>query len=247
MKRLALLALAAALAFAQQPAPVGPAPLAPGETIRVVDVKKGQAQTIQDNLGRIFPGISRVGQQLIVRGQPPVVDMIEDAIKKLDVSAPENQAVPNVELTVQLLLASTKEGTDAKTPIDLESTLRQLRSLFPYKSYRVLDTTILRGRSGQFLEASSSLSFGTATNGMLQVKVQPTVSPGPAPRSVRMARLELGLRIPIEVVPNSYQYQPSGINTEMDAKEGQKTVVGKANLVGSEDAIFMVITPKVIE
>lgn len=245
MKKFLLLCVIASVAFGQQPAPAAPAPLAPGETIRVVDVKKGQAATIQDNLGKIFPGISRVGQQLIVRGQPAVVDMIEAAIVKLDVAPPEAQPAPNVELTVQLLLATTKENADAKTPPDLESTVRTLRGVFPYKSYRVLDSTILRGRSGQWLESSSMMAL--SSNSMLTIKLQPTVNPGPAPRTIRSGRLELGLRIPVETSPNSFQYQHAGIITELDAKEGQKTVVGKTNLAGSEDAIFLVITPRIIE
>jgi len=45
---------------------------------------------------------------------------------------------------------------------------------------------------------------------------------------------------------------PGGSNAHistnsLDAKEGQKIVVGKANLANTEDAIILVITPKVIE
>jgi hypothetical protein len=37
------------------------------------------------------------------------------------------------------------------------------------------------------------------------------------------------------------------INTSLDAREGQKVVVGKSNMRGSDDAMILVITPRVLE
>lgn len=236
MKKLAILIAAAALGLAQ------PAPLAPGEVIRVVTVKNGGATNISDNLGRIFPGVSRAGGSLIVRGQPDVVNMIEEAIKKLDVPAPEALPAPNVELTVQMLLASPQDSPDAKVPADLEATVRQLRTLFQYKSYRLLDTQILRGRadSSGRLEVSGMMP---GTQNMLQFYAQSTVVAGPAPRNIRLSNANFGFRF---YQPNG-QFQPTGISGNFDIREGQKTVLGKSNLINSEDAIILVITPKVIE
>ncbi|MEI9813021.1 MAG: hypothetical protein WDO18_10290 [Acidobacteriota bacterium] len=248
MKKVFLLMTAGAILAVAQPTPARiPEPLAASEVVRVVDVKLANAYNIFSSLSAIFPGINRVENQLIVRGQPAVVDMIEAAIKKLDVAPPpppESRKVPNIELTVQLVRASPQDGPDAKIPADLEPTVRQLRALFPYKSYKVLDTEVLLGRSGiRNLEASGTLPGGST---IFQFKAWPTVVPGPAPRMVHLTNLELGFRDPV-VINGTTQYSSSGIHTEIDAKEGQKTVVGKSNVSGSEDAIFLVITPRIIE
>jgi hypothetical protein len=235
MKKLAILFFAAALAFAQ------PTPLAPGEVVRVVEVKNASATNISDNLGRIFPGVSRAGNSLIVRGQPEVVDMIEAAIKKLDTPTPEVLRAPNVELTVQMILASSQEFPDAKISADLEATVRQLRSLFQYKSYRLLDTEILRGRAepNNRFEISGTVP---GTVNIFQFYAQAAVIEGPAPRNIRLTNASFGFRFKVD-----NQYQPTGINGNFDIREGQKTVLGKSNLINSEDAIILVITPKVIE
>lgn len=233
MKKLAILFAAAALAFAQEKG--GPAPLAPGEVVRVVAVKNGDAPSIYSNLGKIFPGISIVGNNLIVRGQPAVLDTMEEAIKKLDVPSPDTQPARNIELTVQLLLGSAQELPDAKVPGDLDSTVRQLRTLSAYKSYRVLDTWVLRGREGE-RQGFSFQGVLPGSDQRVQFRVQQArVSTGAAPRTITLQYLSASFG------------NVSGIETSLDAGEGQKTVVGKSNLINSEDAIFLVITPKVIE
>jgi hypothetical protein len=237
MKELILtLAATACLALGQATAP---APLSPGEIIRVLEVKNGDAGAIQRNLGSIFPGVSQTNGRLIVRGQPAVVDMIEEAIKKLDVAAPDTLPALNVELTLQLLYGSAQEATGAAVATDLDATVRQLRALFPYKSYRMLDAQVLRSRSGQSIKASGSLPNGKSS---FQFEVLPFVMSGAAPRSIRMDRLNLNVR---QLFEN--QFIDARIETSLEAREGQKTVVGKANVTGTDDAIILVITPKVIQ
>lgn len=236
MKHTLLILVAAAAAWAQPAALPKPVELAPGEVLRVVDVTKGSATAIQTNLAALFPGITRVGDQLIVRGQPPVVDMIEAAIKKLDVPSPESRPAPNVELTVQLVLASAQEGPAAPVPASLQPTVRQLQGLFPYKSYRILETQVLRSAVGGRRQEVAGILPGTESQYFLSLRT--SLGPGPAPRAVRLSDFQFTLQ------QESIRAQ---ILTEMDALEGQSTVVGKANLRSSDDAIFLVITPKVIE
>lgn len=235
MKKLAILMIVAALAFGQDKAAApGPAPLAPGEVVRVVEVKNADATNIGDNLRTIFPGISRAGTSLIVRGQPDVVKMIEEAIQKLDVRSPESRPMPNVELTVQLLLGSAQELPDAKVPTDLDAIVRQLRTLFPYKSYRVMDTLVLRSREGRESLSQSGVLPGSQTEFRFGVR-EIQVSLGGAPRTVTLKYLTASVG------------RSSGIEGSFDAREGQKTVIGKSNITNSEDAIILVISPKVVE
>jgi hypothetical protein len=174
--------------------------------------------------------------------------MIEDAIKKLDVApppGPEARPAPNVELTVQLLQGSAADGQNGPIPADLESTVRQLRGLFTYKSYKLLDTQIFRARSGNLIETAGNIP-GTQLS-TFQFSAQPFVTAGTAPRSIRLARLRMSVNQPAPDATRPTGPFSTQISGEFDAKEGQKTVVGKANLVNSEDAIILVITPKIIE
>ncbi len=298
-KFLILVAASALVTVAQEKAgPVPPTPLSPGEVIHVVEVKQGSAASIQSNLGAIFPGISRVNEQLIVRGQPAVVEMVEAAIKKLDIPSGEivrvielknadgrevSQALslafgrnlswtkdtvivqgqpemvgkaeaaikaldvptPNVELTVQLLRGSNGDQGDAKIPTDLEATVRQLRGVFAYKNYRLLETQVLRARSNdrnQRVEASGSLPGGDTR---FQFSTVASVKPGAAPRLVHLDSLNLDIRFPVMTDSKTIQYANAGINASLDVREGQKTVIGKANILNSEDALILVITPKI--
>jgi len=78
---------------------------------------------------------------ITVVGTEEQIATAQDVVKKLDV--PEVPA-PNIELTVHLLYGAAQDSAADAVPQDLQSTVKQLRSLFPYKSYRVMDTFVLR-------------------------------------------------------------------------------------------------------
>lgn len=227
-------------------------------TLAVIEVHNIEPGRLANTLGVL--GIARIQpteRALVVRGSKAVIKVIEEAVRKLDVAPPQPSIIPNVELTVHLLYGSIAEGQDGQLPGELEGTVRQLRSLFPYKSYRVMDSMILRGREGQKTEYSGILGLPAGTNPTNQPSIYelayvPSVVAGTEPRQVRLNELHMGLRLPI--VSGTFrqgeevqvQYISTGIDTDLDAREGQKTVVGKSN-VGGGDAIILVVTPAVIE
>ena len=45
----------------------------------------------------------------------------------------------------------------------------------------------------------------------------------------------------------AFQYVETGINTDVDIREGQRVVVGKANMDGTDRASIVVLTAKVVE
>lgn len=125
----------------------------------------------------------------------------------------------------------------------MEATARQLIALFQYKSYRLLDTQIFRARSGRSGNLSGTLPGSVQS---FTFSAQPSLNSGPAPRTIRLAALRLSFTRPT-VIDGKTQYERSGIETEINEREGQKTVVGKSNIAGSDDAIILVVTLKVIE
>jgi len=250
MKKLFLiLAVSAAMLVAQDTS---------DSVTRIIEVKQNTVDNILATLRPMFANVMTITGDssrhlIIVRGSTAVVNAFSDTVAKLDVPAVDSRTAANVEMTIHLLYGSAKGETNAKVPTDLDATVRQLKSLFPYASYRVMDTLLLRGRDGR----------DTSDNGMLpgtdtfyDLKFHADVAPGPAPHTVRLRDLRLGIRMKMLSGPptlpdgtpnNQFQYINAGIQTDIDAREGQKTVVTKSNVSGTDDAIILVVSPKVIQ
>lgn len=239
MKRLLwILVGTAVLACAQEKGAPAAKPVSKGPQRNiVVDVKYGDVNRIAQVLGGLGAGVRAdpVLHVIAVGGDIAAVNAVEEAIKKMDVPpAP----VRNVELTIYLLYGAAQESASASVPQDLDATVKQLRGIFPYKSYRLMDTIVLRARDGERAENSGSLPGGSRAS--YRFSYQRGTITGQTPRMLRIDQLFLQLSFPAE----NGQTQ---IQTNVDAREGQKTVVGKANIANTEDAVFLVITPKVIE
>jgi len=149
----------------------------------------------------------------------------------------------NVELTVYLLSGSP-QGTADDVPQDLGPTVKQLHSVFAYKSYRLSESFILRGRSGNAFTEGILPGNGLHYRfGYRRLQVS-----GAAPRAVRLDGLSLNISKP-SVVQDGKQlvYGVASINTDLDIREGQKTVVGKSSVDTTGDALILVIVPKVVE
>ena len=75
-----------------------------------------------------------------------------------------------------------------------------------------------------------------------------TVS-GEPPRVVHLDGLRLEIRTPPITTPdNTVRYDtPASIATELDIREGQKTVMGKSSVNSAGDALILVIVPKVTD
>jgi hypothetical protein len=181
---------------------------------------------------------------LPTEGGLPVAPAVVEAVTPIPAPRfpgppPEARVVPSVELTVYVLKGSDSEVPNQQLPQDWDSTVRQVRAKFPYKHYALMDTRVLRSRSGGDAEATANVSGLNFT-----YNVSPRVIPGKTPRKLRLSGFRVSLRTPV-VVDGKTQYQDNGISTELDAQEGQKTVVGKTNFAG--DAMIVVVSPKVVE
>ena len=158
---------------------------------------------------------------------------------------PANQ---NVELTVFLLSGST-QGTADDVPSDLASTVTQLHSVFAYKSYRLTESFMLRGRLGVGAKAEGILPGGAGIRYEFRYSDVQVSSETPP-----MFRI-YGLRIILtngaydrkgadgKTVPDTL----ASIATDLDIREGQKTVVGKSSINASGDALILVIVPKIVD
>lgn len=181
---------------------------------------------------------------LPTEGGLPVAPAVVEAVTPIPAPRfpgppPEARSVPSVELTVYVLKGSDSEVPNQQLPQDWDPTVRQLRAKFPYKHYALMDTRVLRSRSGGDAEATANVS---GLN--LSYNVSPTVIPGKKPRKLKLAGFRVSVRTPV-MVDGKPQDRDNGITTELDAPEGQKTVAGKTDF--GEGALIVVVSPKVIE
>jgi hypothetical protein len=121
--------------------------------------------------------------------------------------------------------------------------MRQLHSVFAYKSYKLSESFILRGR------ARTANTEGIVPGNGLHYRfgyVALRVS-GDAPRAVHIDGLNLKLtRTSIRAGKEETETIAS-IYTDLDVRDGQKTVVGKSSLNIGGDALILVIVPKLVE
>jgi hypothetical protein len=161
-------------------------------------------------------------------------------------AAPET-AVKDVELTVYLL-SGASTGTD-DVPQDLASTVKQLHGLFSYKSYKLTESFILRGRSGpeNAYAATEGVLPGSGLQyvfGYRRVRIS-----AEKPYMVHIDQLHISLTTDPGYGPDGKQRSRTvaSIATDLDLGDGQKTVVGKSSINQTGDALILVIVPKVIE
>jgi hypothetical protein len=238
MKRLAtVLALLAAPLLSAQ------------DTIRkMVDVKYANANAISTLVANLGVNAHADNQlkAIVLAGTPETVARAEEAIKRLDVPPPHEK---NIELLAYLVLASN-EATPGPESAELAPAIKQMRSLFQYKSYRLLDTIWVRTKEHDSLQSS-----GLAPAALkLDPNFEPTYQLNArrasivSPDTVRLEdfSLTLVLRV-VRTSQNNADVTSVRINSSFDVREGQKVVIGKTNATGADSAVILVVTAKIVD
>jgi len=154
----------------------------------------------------------------------------------------------NVELTVYLLSGSA-QGTADDVPQDLATTVKQLHGVFAYKNYKLTESFVLRGRSTETFNGSGASIDGILPgNGMrYRFGYRRLWVTGSPPRTVHVDSLNLYLsRAPVTTKDGKQRSDNvASIETNLDIRDGQKTVVGKSSIEG--DALILVVVPRVVE
>jgi hypothetical protein len=165
------------------------------------------------------------------------------------------QPTRSVEITAHVLGASKTAQLSGAVPSELEEVARQLKQVFGYRGVELVDSLSIRARDrgealvtgafsqGEDLEpAPYRLGFNRAS-----------VVDGPDARSVRLD----GLRFMAELrrwrastpqgEPGRIVSSEVNLTTDVEVREGQKAVVGKAATDGERDSLILVVEVKVIE
>jgi hypothetical protein len=191
---------------------------------------------------------------LTITARDSAMTEVELTVKRFDVPQP---AVQNIDVTIYLMSA-LGQPAGGQVPPELESVIKQLKSTFSYKGYQLIDTEVIRVRAGLGGEVSGVVMEGPVIEGnktISQVKFKSaSVSTDEKGRAIRIDGLNIGLKIPIVVTgtglaagQKQYRYIDTGMSTDVDVREGQKVVIGKANMDGSDRASIVVLMAKVVE
>jgi len=214
---------------------------------RVITIKNGNLGAIVRTMKDLLPGTSVLvtsdNEHLILSGPKDTVAGFEEIIKQLDVPPPVKK---NVETTVYMIAASSEAGNAAPMPPELDPVVKQLKGIFSYKGFHLLDSFVLRSRDGEKGDTSGyipALPGGNVLPNTIHYYLKynrVTVNGGDAGGLIRFDGLSFALR-----TPNASE---AGISTDVDVPVGKKVVVGKTStLEGSDSALFLVISAKVVD
>jgi hypothetical protein len=245
MKKAALicLMLLPALAFAQV------------KVTKVVRVHYGNAKSIAALVGGGMPvnvDADNNLQVIVLKGMPDNVNSVEQAIHELDVpsTAPVSK---DIEVIVSVIGASSGSDLPAgqEMPETMAPVVKQLRAIFPYKNYQLLSSMLLRSREGARAESKGIMKpiSGTSSHPSdYNIAYDDTSTSVAAVKPViHLRNFRFFAAVPVQMSPSQYTRSDVGLVTDVDLPEGQKTVIGKANVESSDSALFVVLTAKLVD
>ncbi|HEV8167935.1 MAG TPA: hypothetical protein VGP59_01280 [Pyrinomonadaceae bacterium] len=169
----------------------------------------------------------------------------------------------NLDTQLYLIVGTNQDVDDARLPASLEPVVRQLRASLPFKNYRLAATLINRVKNEGRLElnwigappasplaAASNVTPSFSRFSIRQVKL---VRNAENQQVVQMIGFNFGARIPIQTTPTlaangaiapAFNYEPTGLSTDISMREGEPVIVGTLNVGPSGDAIILVVSAK---
>jgi hypothetical protein len=228
--------------------------LAQDRVQKVVTIKNGNRNGILHTLQELAPTNGMVistsdNDHLILSGPKDTVAGFEEIIKQLDVAPVVKK---DIETTVYMIVASAQAGNVTPLTAELDPVVKQLKGIFNYKGFRLLESFVLRSRDGEhgdtngFLPPLENLPPGNKISYQFQYN-KVSVEGGDNARVAHFERLRLAMRVPI-ATPTGVGPVDASISTDVDVPEGKKVVVGKTSaLEGSDGALILVISAKVVD
>jgi hypothetical protein len=223
---------------------------------KVIAVKNGNLSGIAHTIRDLLPGSSVLfstdGEHLILSGPKDTIAGFEEMIKQLDMAP---VAKKNAETTVYMIIASS-QANNSPVPGELEPVITQLKGVFQYKGFRVLESFMLRSRSGDSASTTGFLPPLAGTSPPANSKItysfrfqRANVDSEGSSYVVRYNDLLLQVKIPTATgSKGETNYADAMIQTNVDVPTGKKLVVGKTSAVeGSDSALFLVISAKVVD
>jgi hypothetical protein len=176
---------------------------------------------------------------------------------------PRTETAVGLEVQLQLLVATkSPTGDEEKLPASLDAVVKQLRSTFNFKSYRLATTLlnrvrnngklVLRWAGSQLLPQSSAATTSTPGFNEFRVEKVRLIQDEAGRDMIEMFDFNFGARIPIQIPSIAsngtttpvIQYESTGITTDISMREGEPTIVGTLNVGPSGDALIIVVSAR---
>jgi hypothetical protein len=218
---------------------------------RIFDVRYANLEDLQRilSLFQVSMTSSASLRVMSVRAPKDVMPLVADAIKRLDVPPAKKGA----ELTIYVLSASDQQDVSGgPVPQSLQPVVAQLRNLFTYKNYRLVDTQILKGVDGERINANGLLPERAFTN-KVSVPAQYVVqanfrvqSPDEKSPVLHLDRFWFNVQAPIATPGTTlsegkpYTLMNLGIDTQVSVPAGQQVVVGKTTI--GDSSLILVLS-----
>ncbi len=179
---------------------------------------------------------------LTVADTPENFDKVLAVIRELDVKPAD------VQYTVQLVLGSE---TDAATDADLKNDpiVKELGKFLRYKGYTLLDATLVRTVNRD----NAEVKFGPKAE--FELVLRPEVAgDAKAPLIKTEIRLRQIMRAATSVIKEGKEV-PAGspievrtlIESALNVKSGDRTVVGVSKLDGGDKGLILIISAKIVD
>lgn len=166
------------------------------------------------------------------------IDKVKQVLREVDVKPAD------LLFTVQLILGSETEAESAD-PIQSDPLIRELRGLLRYKSYTLLDSSMVRvvnkenaevvmGPKAEFEFALRPEVAGDAKAPVVKTQVRlRQVTRAAAPESATMKAAQPAVTTLIE--------------STLNIKSGERTVVGVSKLDGGDKGLILIISGKIVD
>ncbi len=180
-----------------------------------------------------------------------LLQMAADIVKRYDVPTVAGTG-RNIEMIVHLMLAAPKGESGDAVPADLSPVVKQLKSVFGYNDFHIVDSAVLRTREGVGAEVSGNASLAPgvpgAPNSSYQIRLGNTaVTPTEKGNMIRIDQFRFGARSPQQMPGGNWNFTDIGFNTNLDVREGQKAVVGKSKIDGTDRALILVVSARAVD
>jgi hypothetical protein len=181
-----------------------------------------------------------------------LLQMAADLVKRYDVPTASGTG-RNIEIIVHMMLAAPKGESGDAVPPDLAPVVKQLKSVFGYNDFHIVDSAVVRTREGAVgaeMSGNASLAPGVpgAPNSSYQIRLgTAAVTPTEKGNMIRLDGFRFGTQSPQQMPGGNWNFTNIGFNTSLDVREGQKAVVGKSKIDGTDRALILVISARVVD
>lgn len=187
---------------------------------------------------------------ITVRDFPENIAAIEEAIKRLDTpQAPR----PDIEFSVQVLIASTASGNREDYPAELADVVTQVKSALKYKSYTLMTSGIHRAKEGPgrvensgVAESNLFSSVPTPPNPIFYNYSLGSISIDSAAgaATVQVGEFRFNMRVPLNLGAQ-VQYENVGFRSPVGLRQGEKVVVGSTTM--GDKGLVVVVSAKLLK